>query len=261
MTAHRSFHFTRAITRLPASTINNGLREGDGGDPDADIFRQQHTHYRDALIKAGLSVTILPQADEFPDSVFIEDAAICLKNVAIILRPGAKTRAGEATLLRPDLQQHFDKIIDLPGQGTIDGGDVMLSDEHAFIGLSQRTNEAGRTALADILAKYDYRTISVNTPADILHFKTECGLLDANTVFATRKLANTGCFDKYRVVETPPGEAAAANIVRINDVVLISAGFPKSTALLRDLGFKTQVLNTNQAALVDGGLSCMSLRF
>ncbi len=261
MRSQRSFRFTKAITRLPANSVVDALRAGQNENPDATIFAKQHKDYCNALKNAGATLVQLPKAEKYPDSVFIEDAAICLEKTAILLRPGATSRLGESALLRPDLAQHFEKIIDLPTSGTIDGGDVMLSDQHAFIGLSQRTNEHGRKDLGKILYEYGYQTINVNTPADILHFKTECGLLDEATVFATRKIANTGCFDKYRVVETPAGEEGGANIVRFNDHLFLSAGYPKSQALLTDLGYQVHVLDTSQPALVDGGLSCMSLRF
>lgn len=141
------------------------------------------------------------------------------------------------------------------------GGDVLLSDSHAFIGLSARTNIKGLESLSAVLDSFGYTTIRVNTPTDILHFKTECGLLDSNTIFATQKLAATACFENYTVLEVPQGEEAAANIVRFNEVVLLGAGYPKSEAMLRKNNFSPVIINTSEAARIDGGLSCMSLRF
>ncbi|MCF6321168.1 MAG: arginine deiminase family protein [Rhizobiaceae bacterium] len=261
MSKNRCFQFSRAITRSPAPTVVDGLRDGDGSDPDFTTFQTQHKAYIAALEKAGVKLTRLPQTAKFPDSVFIEDAAICLQDAAIVLRPGAPSRFGEAEFLRPVLEQHFSKVIDLPGDGTLDGGDVLLTNHHAFIGLSERTNQAGFDALASILLQFDYQSIKVETPSDILHFKTDCGLLDEGTIFATKKLAATGCFSDYRVIEVPEGEEAAANIVRINDVVFLSSNYPNSKKLLQKSGYNLVTLDISEPAKIDGGLSCMSLRF
>ena len=261
MTDGRSFRFSHFLSRKPAQTIVDGLREGDGANPDPDLFQAQHAAYVAALEAAGGTVTVLPALEDFPDSVFIEDPAIVTGSTAIALRPGAESRFGEAAALRPTLLDVFPTVIDLPGDGYIDGGDVLLSDDEAFIGLSARTNQAGFDALARVLGDLGYRARKVETPASILHFKTDCGLLDSETIFASRTLAATGCFEGYRVIEAPDGETAAANLVRINDVVLLRTGFPKTEDLLTSHGYDIRTLDTSEAARVDGGLSCMSLRF
>ncbi len=261
MIAGRSYKFTRAISRTPSKSVTGGLRDGDGPNPNAAIFGKQHGEYIEALKNAGAGLTLLPALEEFPDSVFVEDTSICLRDAAIVLRPGAETRFGEADEIRPILANMFSTVIDLPGDGFVDGGDVLLSDDRAFIGLSERTNEEGRNALFNCLAGFGYEPVEINTPKDILHFKTECGLLDSGTVFATEKLASLGCFAPMKTLIVPEGEEGAANIVRYNDVVFLSKGYPKSEALLRENGYSVAVLDTSEAAKVDGGLSCMSLRF
>jgi dimethylargininase len=138
---------------------------------------------------------------------------------------------------------------------------VLLSDEEAFIGLSGRTDQMGFDALARVLGDLGYRIRKVETPPSILHFKTDCGLLDSESIFASRTLAATDCFHGYQVIEAPEGEEAAANLIRVNDVVMLSAGHPKSEALLTSRGYEVRILDTSEAAKVDGGLSCMSLRF
>ncbi|NQV45103.1 MAG: dimethylarginine dimethylaminohydrolase [Rhodospirillales bacterium] len=261
MTDGRSFRFSHFLSRKPAQTIVDGLREGDGASPDPDLFQAQHAAYVTALEAAGGTVTLLPALEDFPDSVFIEDPAIVTGNIAIVLRPGAESRFGEADALRPTLLEIFPTVIDLPGEGFVDGGDVLLSDNEVFIGLSARTDQAGFDALAGVLGDLGYRARKVETPPSVLHFKTDCGLLDSETIFASRTLAATDCFQGYRVIEAPDGEEAAANLVRINDVVLLRTGFPKTATLLRDNGYDVRSLDTSEAAKVDGGLSCMSLRF
>lgn len=261
MTEGRSYRFTHFLSRTPARSVTDGLRDGDGADPDPDKFEAQHAAYVEALLASGGSVKVLPAQEEYPDSVFIEDPAIVSGSTAIVLRPGAETRFGEAQALRPTLVETFETVIDLPGEGYVDGGDVLLSDTEAFIGLSARTNQAGFDALASVLSDLGYTPRKVETPPEILHFKTDCGLLDSETIFSSKALAATGCFDGYRVVEAPEGEEAAANLIRINDVVLLSAGHPNTEELLTTQGYDVRVLDTSEAAKVDGGLSCMSLRF
>lgn len=261
MTADRSFRFTHAITRQPAASVERGLRAGGGAGPDPAAFRIQHASYVAALEAAGVEVTTLAPLEAYPDSVFVEDAALCPAGGAIVLRPGARSRAGEATAIRPALVDAFATVVDLPGEGFVDGGDVLLADEEAFVGLSARTDRPGYEALEALLADFGYRSRRVEAPAGVLHFKSDCGLLDATTVFATRRLAASGCFSDYRVIEAPAGEEAAANLIRINDVVLVSAGYPSTAALLRDAGYAVVAVAIDEAACLDGGLSCMSLRF
>lgn len=259
--AGRCWRFSHAVVRSPGASVADGLRVAGTRPPDPAKFRLQHQAYVDALKAAGVEVTVLPALEAFPDSVFVEDAALCASGTAITLRPGAATRRGEAAAIRPHLESLFDAIIDLPGEGTVDGGDVLLTDEEAFIGLSKRTDKKGCEALLSLLEELGYRSRRVPSPPEVLHFKSDCGLLDSDTVFATRRLAATGCFSDYRVIEAPPGEEAAANLIRVNDVVLLRRGFPRTEALLQNSGFAITTLAVDEVALVDGGLSCMSLRF
>jgi len=227
------------------------------------LFREQHEGYVAALDDAGVRVTRLDPLEEFPDSVFIEDAALCLGDVAILMRPGAPTRFGESAALRPTLQEIFSTVIELPAQGDafIEAGDILVTDDEVLVGLSARTNPDGFRALRAVVGEFGYRARRVETPTDVLHFKTDCGLLDSETVFATRRLAASGCFSGLRVVEAPAAEEAAANLIRVNERVLMSSGYPQTEALLSELGYSVVALPTGEAAKVDGGPSCLSLRF
>lgn len=259
--SNHSIRFTHALCRRPARSCVQGLREIDRGAPDPDLFEAEHMVYVAALRDAGAMVTLLEPLEEYPDSCFIEDPALCLKGVAIVLRPGAATRQGEAAALKPVLEGMFAEVWDLPGQGVVDGGDILCSDHEVMVGLSARTDRAGVEALRPLVEALGYRLRIVETPADILHFKTESSLLDPETVLATPKLAATGCFDGYRVIETAPGEDAAANAIRFNDPVFLSAGHRGTAERLDRAGYKVVELPMSQAALLDGGLSCLSLRF
>lgn len=261
MRSNRSYTFTHALCRRPASSITKGLRAEDHGDPDHGLFIKHHQQYVQALEATGAHVTVLDALEDYPDSVFIEDAALCLAGTAIALRPGAKSRFGESAALMPELHRHFKKVISLPGDGYVDGGDILVTEKDVFIGLSQRTNQQGYDHLSVIVSNLGYTSRKINTPPHILHFKTDCGLLDSHTIFSTRALADTGCFSDYDVIVAPEGESAAANLIRFNDSVMISDDYPKTKHLLEQAGYKVVCLPNSEAAKVDGGLSCMSLRF
>jgi len=261
MQSKNSYTFSHALCRRPAVSISNGLRAIDQGDPDHDLFVKHHQLYVQALEATGAKVTVLDQLEAYPDSVFIEDAALCLAGTAIALRPGAKSRFGEAAALMPALQQHFKNVITLPGEGYVDGGDILVTEQDVFIGLSERTDQVGFEHLSSIVASLGYTARKIITPKNILHFKTDCGLLDSQTIFASKNLIATGCFSDYKVIEAPEGEEAAANLIRFNDTVMMSDGYPKTKQALQQAGYKVVCLPNSEAAKVDGGLSCMSLRF
>jgi len=257
----RAYRFERYLCRAPGDSVVRGLRGTDGDDPDPERFRAEHAAYRAALEAAGGVVEMLPALDDYPDSVFIEDAALCIGDTAIALRPGAPSRAGEVAEVVPALERHFGRVVTLDGPGTVDGGDVLVTETDAFVGLSSRTDRGGFEALASILDGLGLSAQPVALPYGVLHLKSDCGLLDENTIFATPRLAASGCFAGYDVIETPDGEAAAANLVRVNDVVLVVKGFWQTAALLGSKGYRVETVDVGEAAKLDGGLSCMSLRF
>ena len=184
-----------------------------------------------------------------------------LPGLGIILRPGATSRFGERETVREALSSALAEVIDLDTDGFVDGGDILITEHEVIVGESARTDVKGASALASTLSDVGIPLRRVRTPPEILHFKTACGLLDAETVFCTRALAETGCFAGYRLIECPIGEEAAANLVRINDIVLLSEGHPRTSRLLEAEGFTVAAVPTTQAAKLDGGLSCMSLRW
>ena len=259
MSGH-SFTFSHALCRAPSTSVTDGLRAVDQGDPEPELFAREHAGYVTALRATGAQVDVLPADERFPDSVFIEDAALVLKGTAIVLRPGAESRLGEAEALRPDLTRRM-RGVDLQTSGFVDGGDILCSDTEVMVGLSARTTEQGAEDLRPIVEDLGYQLRILRTPADILHFKTESSLLDETTILATPKLAASGCFGAYTVIHTAEGEEAAANAIRFNDTVFLSEGYPATARNLREAGYTVTCLPTTQAALVDGGLSCMSLRY
>lgn len=257
----RSYRFTDALCRLPAASIIDGLRAVDTGTPDLKVIAGHHADYVAALRSTGADVRILPANDAFPDSVFIEDAALCLQEGAIVTRPGAPSRLGEAADLAPVLADYYSDIRPIEAPGFLEGGDVLVCEDEILVGQSARTNSAGIASLQRQVADWGYRVREVETPPGVLHFKTDCSLMDEETILATERLSASGCFKGYRVLHTAEGEEAAANAIRFNDIVLAPAGFPRTTEMLRGAGFDVRVIGNSEAAKLDGGMSCLSLRF
>ncbi|MEJ8473866.1 dimethylarginine dimethylaminohydrolase family protein [Roseibium algae] len=256
-----SWTFTHAVTRTPADSVTDGLRAVDTGNPSGAAFRAEHVAYVEALQAAGLTVDVLPPLEAYPDSCFVEDPAFCLPNVAILLRPGADSRSGEAGEIKSALETRFDKVLEIPGEGHVDGGDVLMLDDEILIGLSARTNKVGAMAFATLLGDLGYNARVAETPDGVLHFKTACSTLGKGVILATKVMIDSGFFGDRKTVEVPEGEDYAANVIRVNDVVLVPEGYPKTKAAVEAAGFNTVVLPTHEARKVDGGLSCLSLRF
>ena len=179
---------------------------------------------------------------------------------AILLRPGAPSRAGEAAALRPELERRFARVLVLE-DGHADGGDVLVTPQTVFIGLSGRTDRAGAAALARALAALGRKAVVVEPPPGVLHLKTACSLLDEGRLLVTRELDGLPAFADLGRLVVPAGEEAAANALRVNDVLLLSAGHPRTRDLLAAAGLRVVELETRQVGLLDAGLSCLSLRW
>ena len=253
--------FTHAICRKPARSIVDGLRAVDTGAPDLETFQQHHASYVAALRSTGAEVLVLDPSEAFPDSVFVEDAALCLPQGAVVMRPGAPTRLGEAAEMAVTLEQFYGPLHHIDGPGFIEGGDILVTGREILVGKSARTDAAGVGALRDIVSQWGYRLREVQTPPDVLHFKTDCSLLDEETILSTKRLAASGCFEGYNVLYTSEGEDACANAIRFNDLVIMPAGFPRTAEMIDRAGFSLCEVGNSEAAKLDGGMSCLSLRF
>ena len=255
------FAFNNALVRTPCHAIVNGLRAVDVGAPSYQTVLDEHAAYVAAVQAAGVAVETLPALDAFPDSMFVEDPALVFTEGAIVMRPGAQSRFGEAAEMAPVLKRRFARVIDLKGPGFADGGDILVLQDRVMIGLSDRTNQTGAESLSDALRTLGKNPVIVQTPANVLHFKSDCSLLDAHTILSTARLAASGVFEGLDVILTPEGEEGAANALRINDRVFLGAAFPKTRARLEQAGYHVIPLATSEIAKVDAGLSCMSLRW
>lgn len=256
-----SCRFSSAIVRPPGRSVTGGLRAVDKGEPDFKRYRDEHAIYVGCLEDAGLAVTALPALEAYPDSVFVEDTALCLPEGIIILRPGAPSRRGEADAMAADCQSLGLNVQRLGGPGTVDGGDILVTDREIMVGLSGRTDSPGFDELVVILRGWGYSTRTVRTPPEVLHFKSDCSVLGPDTILATHRLSGESCFAGYDVLEVPRGEETAANSIRVNDTVLVPAGFPATASLIAGTGLEVRTVPATQAALLDGGLSCQSLRY
>ncbi|MGB5245946.1 MAG: arginine deiminase family protein [Woeseia sp.] len=255
------YEFDNAIVRRPAASVVRGLRADDRGDPDFAVLQAEHAAYVAALENAGVTVQVLAADDAFPDSVFVEDPALVYGEGAIVLRPGAATRLGEANKMKPVLADRFATVLEMTEDGFAEGGDILTTPKTVMIGLSARTDRAGAESVIHCLRKLGRDGEIVQTPPGVLHFKTDCSLLDEETVLSTKRLAASGFFAGYRTLLVPEGEEAAANALRVNDVVFIGADFPRTIDLLAASGYTVVSLNTREIGKVDAGLSCMSLRW
>ena len=256
----RTFDFTQAIMRRPGASVVSGLRSGGGPDPTFAGVCREHTAYAAALTAAGLAVTMLDPLDDFPDAIFVEDPALVFPEAAILLNPGAPTRAGEGAHLRTEFDARFPVVLDLPA-GHADGGDVLVLPDRVLIGLSARTDRTGAEALVGLLAGLGRRAEVTETPPGVLHQKTASSLIDEETVLASAALAATGVFAGMRVLEVPRGEEAGANVLRINDVLIVGAGYPRLHELLDGHGARVVPLENTEIAKIDAGFTCMSLRW
>ncbi len=257
-----SYRFTHAITRRPAPSITAGLRAVDIGSPDLTLMAQHHADYVATLRATGATVVELAALEAYPDSVFVEDTALCLPMGAIIMRPGAPSRLGEAAEMAPHLAKLYGDIRHIDADGSfIEGGDILVTETEILVGRSARTNAAGIADLARLTDDWGLPVREVFTPPGVLHFKTDCSLLDADTILATPRLAASGCFAGYKVIHTAEGEEACANSIRFNDVVIMPAGFARTRDAVVKAGYDIREISNSECAKLDGGMSCLSLRF
>jgi dimethylargininase len=258
-----SFRFTRAIVRPPSSNFADGLTSVALGKPEFALALEQHARYCEALERCGLELVRLPEDPAHPDATFVEDAAILSPRCNVLTRPGAPSRAGEVTTIGAALRSLGIEPGAIEAPGTLDGGDVCEAGEHFFIGVSQRTNWEGAAQLAALLTKAGYTSacIDVRAVPGILHLKSGIASLDGERVVAIDALANHPALKHHEVVRVPLSEEYAANCVRVNDAVLVAAGYPGMQRALEKLGFDLLVLEMSEFRKMDGGLSCLSLRF
>ena len=253
--------FTNAIVRTPGRSIVEGLSNSKTlGLPNYKQAIIQHQSYIDALTKCGLDVHVLEPCEEYPDSTFVEDVALITPNCAIITRPGAPSRRGEVNEIEFVLKQRFNNIEVIEAPGTIEGGDIMMVGDHYFIGLSERTNLEGARQIIQILKKYDMSGSTISLKK-VLHLKTGLSYLEKNNLVVCGEFINDSCFEKYNPIEIPEKESYAANCIWINKSVIIPLGYPTAKQRIKNAGYEVIETDVSEFQKLDGGLSCLSLRY
>jgi len=244
-----------------------GITSANLGVPDFDLACRQHDSYIEALEQCGLKVDILTANKEYPDSTFIEDVALLTPHVAlltphvaIITIPGAPSRKGEVEDVLPAIGKYYDNIEFIQDSGTIEPGDIMMVGNHYYIGLSSRTNREGAKQMLSILKKYSL-TVSYVELQDVLHLKTGVAYLEHNNLVAAGEFVHSGHFKSFNIIEVDDEEKYAANCIWVNDTVIVPEGYPQSKLKIENCGYKTLQVEMSEFRKLDGGLSCLSLRF
>jgi dimethylargininase len=252
--------FTKAIVRTPCRAMIEGITTANLGVPDYQHALNQHQDYITALKECGLTVTCLEADEKFPDSTFVEDVALMTPKCAIITNPGAISRRDEIISIRAVIESFYQNIETIENPGTVEAGDIMMIGSHFYIGLSERTNTDGAEQMITCLQKYGM-TGSIITLTEVLHLKTGLGYLEDNKLLACGEFLSKPEFQQYDILEVEPDEAYAANSVWINGTVLTPKGFPKTKELILSTGYKVREVDVGEFQKIDGGLSCLSLRF
>ena len=233
------------------------------GTPRYAAALLQHERYCEALEQCGLEVIPLDADARFPDSTFVEDTAVLTDKVAVLARPGAPSRQGEVAAVRDTLADCYEECVTMREPATLDGGDVCQAANQFFIGLSKRTNEAGTRELSAVLEKHDYDVtiVDIRKIAGLLHLKSGLSWVGDGQLVTSAALARHDAFHGYETIVVEAKEEYAANCVRVNDAVLVADGFPVLADTLSRAGHSVITLAMSEFRKMDGGLSCLSLRF
>jgi dimethylargininase len=253
-------HMPVAITRaVPQSIARCELTHFERVPIDYGRAASQHAAYEDALRALGCTIRHAPAAHDLPDSVFVEDAAIVLDEIAIMTRPGAPSRRPEGESLEPILAE-YRAIVRIPAPGTLDGGDVLRLGRTLYVGLSTRTNDVGAAELAHLVAAHGYRVVCVRTAA-CLHLKSAVTAVDDRRVLANPEWIDPSRLrrDGFDVIAVEPGEPAAANVLRVGHAVVAAASHARTADVLRAHGCEVRPVDVSELAKAEAGVTCCSL--
>ena len=252
--------FTKAIVRKPCPEMVHGITSANLGKPDFALALEQHNNYISALKECGLNVTVLEALTDFPDSTFIEDVALCTSEFALITNPGAPERNGEKSSIREPLLKFFSVIEEINPPGTLDAGDVMMAGNDFYIGISERTNNEGAEQLINILQKYGMAGTKVPL-STMLHLKTGLSYLEKNNLLVSGEFINNPAFKNFSRIIVDEEESYSANSLWVNGKVIVPKGHPNTKSQIENAGYTTIEIDVSEFQKLDGGLSCLSLRF
>jgi len=255
--------FKNVIVRKPAKSMIDGITSApELGKPDYALAVKQHDAYIEALKQCGVTVTELEALEEYPDACFVEDVAVLTRKCAIITNPGAPSRNGEKAYIVEVIRKFYadEQIAYIESPGTLEGGDVMMVGDHFYVGRSARTNEEGIRQFVEILESFGLSGSEVSLEK-VLHLKTGVNYLENNTFLVSGEFIEKEEFEDANLIIIPDDEAYAANCIWVNNKVIVPAGFPMVEKAVRDAGYEVIVTDTSEYRKLDGGLSCLSLRF
>ncbi len=250
-------HYKLALTRKPSRSFCNGITTANLGAPNIDLALAQHEQYVSTLQTCGLAVIDLDADEQFPDGCFVEDTALITPEFAVITNPGAASRRGETASIISVLEP-FRPLKFLPAAVTLDGGDVLRIGWTFYVGLSARTTTEAASALGEIVQPHGYEVVPVVVP-ELLHLKTGVCFVGNDTLVVTQRFARCPEFQSYQKIVTLPAEDYAANCLRINDHLVIAAGFPDLQRQMQQLNLSVLEVEMSEFRKMDGGLTCSSL--
>ncbi len=252
-------NFKTAVLRVPGEDFGSGETTAELGTPDFNKILVQHKEYTNVLKQLGLEIIVLDHLPGHPDAYFVEDTAVITPEIGIITNPGAQSRKGEEDGIELVLSKFMDTLRIKP-PGTLDGGDIMQADNHFFVGISERTNREGAEQFSDILQRFGYIIDMVSVGAG-LHLKSGVNYLGDGNMLMTSSFRDLPEFLDYNKIMLKEGEEYAANTLLVNGTFITPAGFPDTYKLLTGLGKQVITLDVSEVMKMDGGLTCMSLRF
>jgi dimethylargininase len=250
----------KAITRAVSPAMNRcELSYIDRVEIDIAQARQQHEAYEDCLRAMGMEVISLPPEPDLPDSVFVEDPAIALDEIAVMTLPGAESRRAEGKTLAAALRT-FRPLRHIAAPGTLEGGDVMRIGKKLYVGASARSNASGMAQLTEILRPFGYAVQGVAVRG-CLHLKSGSTYLGEGIVLANREWVDTEALAGLRIVDVSPDEPPAANVLALNGIALLPSCFPKTAEIVSGLGWKALTVDISELRKAEAGVTCSSLIF
>lgn len=249
-----------AITHVPSPRMQEYEHTFvDAQAIDLDLAQRQHAAYGDALRRCGCDVTVLDVNVDMPDCVFVEDTAIVLDEVAVMMSPGAESRRKEPPGIERELSR-YRPIARVMLPATIDGGDVVVAGRSIFVGRSERTNDEGVNALRDAVRPYGY-TVAPIPVHGCLHLKTACSALPDGRFLVNADWIDVGSLPKDALLPVPAEEPWAGDVLVIGEQIVVSDAFPQTAALLGAQGWSVVPVSVSEFAKAEGGVTCLSLVF
>ena len=250
----------KAVTREVSPSIGNcELTYLARQAIDLDRARTQHRQYEECLAGLGCEITRLAAEPRLPDSVFVEDTAVVLDELAVIARPGARSRRAETQAVA-EILAGYRRISHIQLPGTLDGGDVLVAGKMVFVGISRRTNQGGFAQMRSLLTPFGYKVEGVPV-VGALHLKSAVGLVAEDTLLINPKWAYAGQFEDMRLIEVAADEPNGANALLVGKVVVYPAHHPATRERLEARGISVRTVDMSELARAEGGVTCCSLIF